>query len=136
PPCAPAHRAGPALKSMWRRNPFWRVLALALCALAVAQVAGGPAITGRVTDERGNAVAGATVVLVSASSQAPRISLTGGAGEFTFHHVQPGIDYEIRASSSGLTSAVRTLRLSNPTERAGINLKLRAAIRFEDSAAQ
>ncbi|HYO63485.1 MAG TPA: carboxypeptidase-like regulatory domain-containing protein, partial [Pyrinomonadaceae bacterium] len=89
-------------------------LALALAALALFAWAGGPpalaqtgtsSVRGTVTDQQGNAVAGATVTLTSAGTNITRTQTTSESGAYTFTAVPPG-RYRVEAEAGGFKKAV------------------------------
>lgn len=86
------------------------IASAALLLAAAAPLAAQDArIVGRVTDDVGNAVEGARVVLVTSDETAPeRTATSGQTGGFQFAELAPGT-YTVRATSAG--GATRELRV-------------------------
>lgn len=93
------------------------LLLIGLCALAVFAQQGTAAVRGTVKDPQGNVVSGATVKLISASTNAARTSTTSGDGLFSFEAVQVG-DYKVEVEAPGFKKGVVTdihALVSSPT---------------------
>jgi hypothetical protein len=75
------------------------VFALAAPPAALAQV-GASTIKGVVTDQQGNAVAGATVTIVNPETQVSRTQTTNESGGYTFTALQPGV-YRVEVEARG-----------------------------------
>ena len=82
------------------------VLAAFLCVSGVMAQSGTSSVTGAVADAQGNAVAGATVTLIS-SQNSRRTAATNESGVYSFASVQPGI-YKIEAEAKGFKKASLT----------------------------
>lgn len=82
------------------------VVAALLCTrgVASAQTSSTGAVSGRVVDSRGDAVAGAEVVLRNAATGLSRRQLTNGAGQYVFSPVTPG-DYGLSVRMRGFRQA-------------------------------
>ena len=81
------------------------LLCLLPAAAAAQQVTGS--ISGTVTDESGGAVVGATVRLVSEGTSAVRLVTAGGAGDFVFTAVSPGV-YTVNVEHTGFKKFEKT----------------------------
>ena len=90
-----------------RRRLWLSVLSLlCLCSLsAVAQVSAG--LSGRVTDQTGAAVTGATVTARNVDTGATRATITDQAGRYELPALPIG-KYEVQASKSGFEEQIRT----------------------------
>jgi uncharacterized GH25 family protein len=88
---------------------FVLLLLLPLAVFGQAEVTGK--ITGKVTDEQGNPLAGATVEVTSEGLQLQREATTGEKGEFLFALLPTGA-YTVVVSALGKQPQVITLRLS------------------------
>jgi hypothetical protein len=90
---------------MTRKTCFWALVWLTLVpALAFAQQTG--AISGKVTDSGGLVLPGVTVEAKSVSLPTPRMTVTGGAGEYRLPALQPG-NYTITFTLSGMGTVTR-----------------------------
>ncbi|MCA1615383.1 MAG: carboxypeptidase-like regulatory domain-containing protein [Acidobacteria bacterium] len=85
---------------------FICALALSPClgAAARAQTSSTGAVSGRVVDSRGDAVAGAEVELRNAATGVSRRQPSGGAGQYAFPSVEPG-EYSLAVSMKGFRRA-------------------------------
>jgi len=82
-------------------------------------------LTGTVTDGQGSAVSGATVIVANADTGAERRTRTGGAGNYLFAQLAPGL-YTLRVEAGGFkTSVWRDVRL---TVRTPVTLDLRLTV--------
>src|SRR4026209_2420010 len=93
------------------------LLLIGLCALAVFAQQGVSTVRGTVKDPQGNVVSGATVKLISASTNSVRTSTTSGDGLFSFEAVQVG-DYKVEVEAPGFKKGVVTdihALVSSPT---------------------
>lgn len=88
---------------------FVLLLLLPLVAFGQAEVTGK--ISGKVTDDEGNPLAGATVEVTSDGLQIQREVVTGDKGEFLFALLPTGA-YTVVVSALGMQPQVVTLRLS------------------------
>lgn len=93
------------------------LLSLLLCLGAIAQT-GTSSVRGTVTDQQGNAIAGATVTLTSTDTGVTRTQTTNESGTYVFDLIPPG-QYRIEATASGfkkkLVTEVRAL-VAKPSE--------------------
>jgi hypothetical protein len=79
-------------------------LLLASCLAAAAQ-SGTSSVRGTITDQQGNAVAGATVTLSNAERSFSRTQVTNEEGAYAFNAVPPG-KYQLEAESKGFKKSV------------------------------
>jgi hypothetical protein len=99
----------------------WIGLLLAL-AQPVALVEDGPrAVAGRVTDERGEAIGGASVTLGRGLDGTSRTTLTDLAGNFRLRRVEPG-EYVLRVELLGFDT--QTLQVAVPGDRPELRLRV------------
>ncbi|MPZ16682.1 MAG: hypothetical protein GEV06_02025 [Luteitalea sp.] len=89
-----------------------RTLALLVAAFLFATLPSGAraqsgtsALQGRITDEQGGVLPGATVVLTSLATSAQRETVSGESGTYQFVAVSPGT-YDLRVELSGFRAAV------------------------------
>src|SRR5579864_393070 len=82
-------------------------LLVVLCMLALAQAPTGQ-IDGRVLDETGALVPGATVTLTNTDTGASRRAASGGDGSFSFPSLQAG-KYEIRCEAKGFRTQIQVI---------------------------
>lgn len=107
------------------RNTF-KALCIVLCSMTFALPAAAQAssqtgqISGRVTDSRGDAVSGATVVLTAANA-AMIAAKTGGDGRFAIS-AAPG-DYELRVSADGFNGFIKRVKLGDQPSQISITLE-------------
>src|SRR5580704_12812945 len=66
----------------------------------MAQSASTGALTGRITDPSGAAVAGATVTATNAGTAQMRTAMTGADGTYTFSLLPPG-NYRVKIEATG-----------------------------------
>ena len=126
-------RAG---RSAWERFPAgWAAvltMALALAMGTAAQTVQTPEartgrIIGTVTDVRGDAVAGAAVVLTGPQSTQGKTTVTSENGSFEFDGVEPGGPYKVAISANGFadwTSVAITLQPGEVNLLGGIPLNI------------
>ncbi|HEX8293753.1 MAG TPA: carboxypeptidase-like regulatory domain-containing protein, partial [Pyrinomonadaceae bacterium] len=100
-------------RSAIRNHARARRLTSLLCALLIAigaprvvlsQTSATSAVSGRVVDANGDAVAGAEVELRNTATGSSRKQQTGGLGRYVFSPVVPG-EYELAARMSGFRQA-------------------------------
>src|SRR6186713_3276107 len=72
-------------------------------AVAAAQTTGG--IAGKVIDQTGGVLPGATVTLTGPAMQGPQTATTDGTGTFRFRNVPPGQGYKIAVKLGGFRAA-------------------------------
>jgi Carboxypeptidase regulatory-like domain len=90
---------------MFRRSCLWALLSLALLpGLSFAQQTG--AISGKVVGSDGLVIPGVTVEARSPSLPAPRVTVTGGAGEYRLPALQPGT-YTLTFVLSGMNKVTK-----------------------------
>ncbi|HVG18912.1 MAG TPA: carboxypeptidase regulatory-like domain-containing protein, partial [Blastocatellia bacterium] len=70
----------------------------------------GGSITGRVTDQNGSVIVGASVKALNVASGRAAIAKTDSAGEYRITRLQPG-PYRLSASSEGFAAVARSLTL-------------------------
>lgn len=85
-----------------------------------AQSGGDSTITGRVTDSRGDAVSGATVVLAAANA-AKSATKAGGDGRFAI--TAPHGDYELRISADGFNGFTKRVKLGDQPSQINVTLE-------------
>ncbi len=83
------------------------LLCLQMIAGSVLAQTGASSVSGTVTDPEGQAIAGATVKLISADTNAVRTQTTRDNGSFVFDLIQPG-SYRVEAEASGFKKGVVT----------------------------
>jgi hypothetical protein len=102
-------------RHVWLVLTWWAVLACP----AAAQV-GGSALTGRVVDQAGAGVPGATVTLTAAATNASRTTVSGPEGTYVFATLAPGA-YRVHVQLSGF----------RPITREGIRLATGETVRLD-----
>src|SRR4029450_8242546 len=90
-----------------RSLPVIIALLFALASLAVAQDLDTVTITGRVTDQNGAIIPGATVEAVLIKSGLSRKAITNDEGRFRLIQLEPGT-YTLRYSASGFATQEKT----------------------------
>jgi outer membrane receptor protein involved in Fe transport len=88
---------------------------------ANAQSVGDSTITGRVTDSRGDAVSGATVVLAISADATKGEAKTGGDGRFVIN--APRGDYELRVTADGFDRFVKRVKLGDQPLQINVTLE-------------
>jgi Carboxypeptidase regulatory-like domain len=110
---------------------LWALLALlGWTAPAAAQGVTTSAVTGRVTNEQGEPIEGAAVVVTNTRTGAEYRAVTRGDGRFLLQGLQPGGPYRVQASRVGLATQSRaglTLALSQ-TESVDFTLAAQAVL--------
>jgi hypothetical protein len=81
-------------------------------------------VTGVVRDPKSDPVEGAVVQIKDTKTLRIRSFLTKADGKYTFHGLNPDVDYEIKAQYQGLASEVRTLSVYDSRKDPVINLQL------------
>ena len=105
------------------------VFAVIVCAATVhAQVEQG-GITGRVVDEAGGVVPGATVIATQAGTGIVRETVTNGSGEYTVPYLSVGT-YDVTATLAGFTGA----RVTNVNIRVGLTATVELSLKVAISA--
>ena len=89
----------------WSRLAIGGLFALLVAPLARAQVSAS--ISGRVTDQTGAAVSGATVTARNLETEAVRTTMTDDAGRYAVLSLTVG-EYEVRITKQNFQEAVRT----------------------------
>lgn len=93
------------------------LLLVGVCALAVLAQQGTSNVRGTVKDPQGNVVSGASVKLISITTNAARNATTSSDGHFSFEAVQVG-DYRVEVEAPGFKKGVVTdihALVSSPT---------------------
>ena len=81
------------------------ILFFALCVQAMAQQSAVAAITGRLIDANGAAIAGAKIVVIQDSTGVERSVVTNSDGIYTVTNLPPG-NYTVKAQAQGFSEAV------------------------------
>ena len=81
-------------------------------------------VTGVVSDEAENPIAGATVVLTDLQTGKKIAIYTGEGGAYQFSDLQTTRDYEVQAARQGLASQVRKVSQFDPRNRIVLNLRI------------
>jgi hypothetical protein len=104
------------------------ILALAVPTFLLADATQVGTIKGRVLDESGAGVPGATVEIVSGDKGFRRSQTTSATGDYTFAALQPG-PYSLRASLSGFQSVEKTNNIveTGKTTEVDVTMRLAAA---------
>jgi hypothetical protein len=102
------------------------ILALAVPAFLLADATQVGTIKGRILDESGAGVPGATVEILSANQGLRRSQTTDATGNYTFAALQPG-PYMLRASLSGFQSVERTNNIVETGKTTEIDVTMRLA---------
>ena len=102
------------------------ILALAVPTFLLADATQVGIIRGRVLDESGAGVPGATVELVSGNQGFRRSQTTDATGNYTFAALQPG-PYMVRASLSGFQSVEKTGNLVETGKTTEVDVTMRLA---------
>lgn len=113
---------------MSRRPGIVLVLTIALVVAGAAPAAGqigSAALRGRVADESGSAVEGATVTVVARDSNRTRIALTGVDGTYALTGLSPGI-YRVEVTRIGVGVTIRDTVILETGESIRLDLELRA----------
>jgi hypothetical protein len=87
-----------------------------------------PGLRGRVVDQTGSALPGATVVVTAQEQMPPRRQVTNAAGEFAFPDLPPGT-YELKAEQQGFSPVeVPGVRVATREHGARVDLTLISAV--------
>src|SRR5262245_36575705 len=97
---------------------WWAIITLLLTS-AVAQDLDNVTISGRVTDQNGAVIPGATISATSVATRTERTAVTNADGRYKLIQLPPGA-YNVRASFTGFAAEERT----NLTTVAAQNLQL------------
>ncbi|MBV8202238.1 MAG: carboxypeptidase regulatory-like domain-containing protein, partial [Acidobacteria bacterium] len=89
-----------------------------------------PGLRGRVVDQEGSALPGATVVATSREELPPQMQVTDASGEFAFPDLAPGT-YELKAELQGF-SPVEVPGIRLPTREHGVRVALTLSSAVED----
>ncbi|MEY2151706.1 carboxypeptidase regulatory-like domain-containing protein [Rhodanobacter sp. 115] len=103
------------------------IASLLVAAPVVAQNVTSSAVTGRILDNAGQPVSGATVTIVHEPSGTTRVVTTGADGRYTAQGLRVGGPFDITATKSGFTQAEQGkvyLQLGNVS---AVNLQLTSA---------
>lgn len=81
-------------------------------------------VTGVVSDEAENPIAGATVVLTDLQTGKKHAIYTGEGGAYQFSDLQTTRDYEVQAAHQGHVSQVRKVSQFDPRNQIVVNLRI------------
>jgi hypothetical protein len=81
-------------------------------------------VTGVVSDEVENPLAGAAVVLTDLQTGKKSATYTTREGTYQFTDLQPTHDYEVQATYQGVSSQVRRVSSFDPRNRIVLNLRI------------
>ena len=81
-------------------------------------------VTGIVSDEADNPIAGATVTLTDLQTGKKSASYTSGEGRYQFSGLEFTRDYEVQATHKGLSSKVRRVSTIDPRRNITFNLRV------------
>jgi hypothetical protein len=81
-------------------------------------------VTGIVSDEADNPIAGATVMLTDLQTGKKSASYTSGEGKYQFSGLEFTRDYEVQATHKGLSSKVRRVSTIDPRTSITFNLRI------------
>jgi outer membrane receptor for ferrienterochelin and colicin len=103
-----------------RKRSIWLAAGLAIVALpAFSQTNPTGTISGRLTDQQGLAMAGASVTVDSPALQGSRSVVTSSNGDYVVPFLPPG-DYKIKFELAGFQQVERTVRIS-PSQTQTVN---------------
>jgi carboxypeptidase family protein/TonB-dependent receptor-like protein len=102
------------------------ILALAVPTFLVAQATLVGTLRGRILDESGAGVPGATVEIASSDRGFRRSATTDSTGNYTFAALQPG-PFTLRASLSGFQSVEKTGNVVEPGKTTEVDVTMRLA---------
>lgn len=80
--------------------------------VAIPTPAQAGSVTGRVADQTGGVIPGATLTLTDQQTKSQQTAIAGSNGRFTFANLPPG-DYELMARLSGFKSVVNAVNVSS-----------------------
>src|SRR5579859_1895930 len=111
-----------------------RIVGCAIAVLGLAAIASAQSVTkgevlGRIVDQKGEALPGVTVTLISKTKMAPIVAVTGSDGQYRITNIQPG-DYTLTTALSGFggTSIGVTVRVGSSLK---IDLRMAPSDRFQ-----
>ncbi|MDD8028777.1 MAG: TonB-dependent receptor [Acidobacteriota bacterium] len=107
------------------------VLLFVLSPLAFTQSRDTGAIVGKISDEEGNAIPGASLVLTSPNLMGSRTTVSDANGEFRFPALPPG-DYALKAELTGFGTVVRESIRVTTTATLNINMVMKPAAMAEE----
>lgn len=81
-------------------------------------------VTGIVSDEKDNPIAGATVTLTDLQTGKKSAAYTSAEGKYQFSGLEFTRDYEVQASHQGLSSKVRRVSTVDPRNNITFNLRV------------
>lgn len=81
-------------------------------------------VTGLVSDEAENPIAGASVTLTDLTTGKKTASYTSAEGKYQFSGLEFTRDYEVQATSKGVASQVRRVSTIDPRNRITLNLQI------------
>jgi len=106
-------------------------LLLILSPVAFAQSRDTGAITGKITDEEGNALPGVNMSLASPNLMGARATVTDANGDFRFPALPPG-EYNLKAELQGFGTAVRESIRVTTTTTLNINMTMKVSAVAEE----
>ncbi|HQH46818.1 MAG TPA: carboxypeptidase-like regulatory domain-containing protein, partial [Candidatus Aminicenantes bacterium] len=107
------------------------VLLLMLSPLVFAQSRDTGAIVGKIADEEGNAIPGASLVLTSPNLMGSRTTVSDANGEFRFPALPPG-DYALKAELTGFGTYVQENIRVTTTATLNVNVVMKPAAMAEE----
>ena len=81
-------------------------------------------VTGLVSDQADNPIAGATVTLTDLTTGKKSASYTTPEGKYQFSRLELTRDYEVQATSKGVASQVRRVSTIDPRNKITLNLQI------------
>ena len=81
-------------------------------------------VTGLVSDEAENPIAGATVTLTDLTTGKKSASYTSAEGKYQFSGLEATRDYQVQATSKGVESQVRRVSTIDPRDKITLNLQI------------
>ncbi len=105
--------------------PVALLLGFAFPAACMQSGGGTRSVEGKVYDSAGKIVVGAVVQIKDLKSLQIRSFITQSDGEYRFLGLSTESDYELTASSAGVSSKVKNLTVFNSHKKAVVDLKLR-----------
>src|SRR5687768_206393 len=101
---------------------------------ALAQVTTAD-ITGRVVDQQGGAVPGATITATNTATSQSRSTTSNADGDFTISELAPGT-YDITVEAQGFSRAAAKAVEANVGARRSLNVELKPGARSEEHTSE